>query len=531
MNLINRVNIGDILKRTASRRPQQVAVIDRNHRLTYDFLNKIVNRTAHGFMSLGLRKGDRVAIITKNRWEFLAVFFAAAKTGVVSVPINVMLSDHEISYILTDSQTKAIVYDQDFDSRIHSVTNLTSCIEQSVSIREVPTDLENQLEYAKGRVIELRKNETDFHWLISQQPEHEIECFVEDRDPLQCMYTSGTTAKPKGVITSHLAAYMASCTAAIEHSLSKDDIHLGVLPLYHCAQLNSNVLPIFMVSSTFVLSSKFEPKSFAEMMVKERVTHVILLPMMYRAVLSLPHIEQYDFSSVKFCRFAMAPMPNELIEQGKKVFNAEFMLRFGQTEMLPPTSILPPEDVHESGAIGYPTLGIEVQIMDENGDLLPFGEIGEIVYRGPHVMTGYLNDLDKTREAFQFGWFHGGDIGYIDEKGLLWFVDRKKDIIKTGGENVSSLEIERLLMSHPGVQDVAVVGIPHPKWEEAVVAILEVKTGYLLSEPDLITYWKERLAGYKVPKRFLIMDKLPKTATGKIQKHLLRQEFGSLFSQ
>jgi acyl-CoA synthetase (AMP-forming)/AMP-acid ligase II len=351
-----------------------------------------------------------------------------------------------------------------------------------------------------------------------------VEVVVTDRDPLSYLYTSGTTAFPKGVVGTHIGVYLESMSAALDNSWSAADRFVAMMPMFHTAQLNAFCTPAVLVGATIHVQRGFEPERFLDTIERERVTQVFGLPMMYRAALEHPTFGERDLSSLRRATYAMAPMPEAQIKACLDGFGCEFSLLFGQTEMSPITTLFRPEhQLSHVGAVGTPLTGVQVGIMGPDGALLPNGETGEIVYRGPSTMQGYLHNPEATEEAFRHGWFHSGDVGRFGPDGVLWFTDRYKDVIKTGGENVASLEVERAVYdADPKVAGVVVVGLPHERWSEAITAVVVPKPGETIDPEALRVALKDRLDGYKVPKAVIVVDELPRTSTGKIQKNVVR---------
>ena len=354
---------------------------------------------------------------------------------------------------------------------------------------------------------------------------------VGDRDPLSYLYTSGTTSFPKGVVGSHLAIYLESMSTALDNGWRADDRFLAMMPMFHTAQLNAFCTPAVLVGATIQIARGFDPAAFLDAVERDRVTQVFGLPMMYRAALEHPGFADRDVSSLRRAVYAMAPMPDALIRACLAGFGCDFALLFGQTEMSPCTTFFRPEhQLTHIGAVGTPITGVQVAIMGPDGELLPTGEQGEIVYRGPSTMTGYLRNPEATAEAFAHGWFHSGDVGRFGEDGVLWFADRYKDVIKTGGENVASIEVEKAVYAaDPRVAEAVVVGLPHPRWSEAITAVVVPRPGERVDEAELLAALKDRLDGYKVPKAVVVVDELPKTSTGKIQKNVVRQRHAGLY--
>ena len=523
-NLIQRVNMGDTLTRSAWRDPSKEAVVDGQLRVTYGELNQRVNRFANALAARGHRRGDALALMSGNSLEFLVTYYACAKLGIVCVPINLSWRREEIAYVLGHAQAKGVVVESQL------VAPLLTALEDASEVREVivaPGTGERRQAPTDGRAW------IPFEELSAQGSDAEPDAFVEDRDPITYLYTSGTTSAPKGVASSHLAVFVESHSAVIDIGLSRSDRMLCMMPLFHTAQLNAFSTPVLLVGGTLVLLRAFDPGLLLALVEAERLTHIFGLPMMYRAMLDHPQSGKHDLSSLRLAVYAMAPMPDADLRRGMEVFGCDFALGFGQTEMAPITTVFRPEhQLSHTGSVGTPSINVQVGIMDEDGRLLPAGRSGEIVYRGPHTMEGYLRNPQATEDAFAHGWFHSGDVGHFDADGILWFEDRRKDVIKTGGENVASIEVERALYAaEPRLQEVVVVGLPHPRWSEAVTAIAIARPGEALSGEEVLAKARDRLAGFKAPKALILVDEFPRTSTGKVQKNVLREAYRDFFKQ
>ena len=492
-NLIQRVNVGDALTRVAFARPEAPALVDGERRWTYGELDAWVNRLAHGLTARGYATGDVLALASANSAEFLAVYYACAKLGLVCVPINLGWRADEVAYVLDHSRARGIVVEERLVGQVPEVADVIVAerLDEVLSADSTPPEV-----------------------------------VVEDRAPLSYLYTSGTTSFPKGVVGTHLAIHLESMSAALDSGWRSDDRFLAMMPMFHTAQLNAFCTPAVVVGATIVVHRGFEPERFLDTIERERITQVFGLPMMYRAALDHPSFGGRDLSSLRRAVYAMAPMPEAQIKACLDGFGCEFALLFGQTEMSPITTLFRPEhQLSHVGAVGTPLTGVQVGIMDPDGRLLPRGEQGEIVYRGPSTMQEYLRNAEATEAAFAHGWFHSGDVGRFGEDGVLWFADRYKDVIKTGGENVASIEVERAVYdTEPAVAEVVVVGLPHERWSEAITAVVVPKPGESIDPDGLRNRLKERLDGYKVPKAVIVVDALPRTSTGKIQKNVVREQ-------
>jgi acyl-CoA synthetase (AMP-forming)/AMP-acid ligase II len=506
-NLIGRINIGDSLTRTAASRPARLAVVDGDRRFTYAEFNAYVNRLAHGLAGLGYERGAALALASGNSADFLAVYFACAKLGVVCVPINLGWRPDEVAYVLGHSQARGIVVESQL---VTAMQDAVAKVPEVTDVLVAPRDLES---------------------LSSHADATEPQRFVEDGDALSYLYTSGTTSFPKGVVGSHKAIYLESMSGALDSGWRFDDRFAAMMPMFHTAQLNAFCTPAVMVGATIYVMRGFDPAALLDLIEREQVTQIFGLPMMYRAMLDHPGFADRDLLSLRRAVYAMAPMPDDLIGRCLTGFGCDFALLFGQTEMSPCTTLFRPEhQLSHIGAVGTPLVGVQVAIMGPDGALLPPGQAGEIVYRGPSTMSGYLHDEEATDRAFAYGWFHSGDVGYFGDDGVLWFTDRHKDVIKTGGENVASIEVEKAIYAaDPRVAETVVVGLPHERWSEAITAFVVPGPGETIDPAGLIAALKERLDGFKVPKAVILVGELPKTSTGKIQKNVVRSEHSKYY--
>ncbi|HEX3788848.1 MAG TPA: AMP-binding protein [Pseudonocardiaceae bacterium] len=523
VNLIHRVNVGDSLTRTADRSPDAIAVVDGARRFGYAELNAWVNRVANALHARGYRRGDSLALASGNSVEFLVTYYACAKLGVVCVPINLGWRPGEVAYVLGHSSARGIVVE-------HQLLGV-----MAGALAEVPTVADVIIAPGTGPAdpVDLPgRSRLTLAELTEDAPAAEPEHVVGDRDPITYLYTSGTTSFPKGVVGNHTAIYLESMTMALEARFAPDDRFVAMLPMFHTAQLNCHCSAAIMVGATIHAMRAFDPAVLLELVESERITQIFGLPMMYRAMLDHPDINTRDLSSLRRACYAMAPMPQAQLARCIEVFDCDFYLLFGQTEMSPTATLFRPEhQLSHPGAVGTPVVNIQVGIMDAEGTLLPHGEQGEIVYRGPHTMTEYLDNDEATATAFAHGWFHSGDIGRVDADGMLWFSDRRKDVIKTGGENVASLEVEKaILIAEPDVAEVVVVGLPHDRWSEAITAIVVPKPGAVIDGAALIKSVKRLIDPYKAPKSVIVAAALPRTSTGKIQKNVVRDQFAGHYA-
>jgi acyl-CoA synthetase (AMP-forming)/AMP-acid ligase II len=498
LDAIHRVNLGDLLVRSAARAPLTEAVVDGDRRLTYRALNEWVNRTAHGLAALGYGAGDALALMSRNSAEFLVTYFACAKLGVICVPINLLWRQGELAFVLTHARVRGVIVEADLMGQLAPALDDACAIESIIVIGKV-TDAE----------IPRGLQPLSFADLGRDHPATEPEAVAGDRDPISYLYTSGTTAAPKGVVSSHLAIYLESLGVAIDMRMTAADRMAAMLPLFHTAQLNALCTPALAVGATIVILRGFDAETLLD--------HQTRRPR--------------DVSSLRMAIYAMAPMAVDELRRAITVFGCDFSLLFGQTEMSPVSAFFRPEhQLSHPGAAGTPSINVQVAIMDEDGNLLTEGQSGEIVYRSPQVLNGYLYDPGATDHAFRHGWFHSGDRGHFDQDGILWFEDRFKDVIKSGGENVSSLEVETALYAaEPDILEAAVVGLPHDRWGEAITALVVPRPERTIDCEALLAALRNQLSPYKCPKAVIVTESFPKTATGKIQKVELRKYYQEFY--
>jgi len=513
---IGRIAIGDMVRRSARKYPDRVALIEGGVRLTYAGLDADINRFANYLLGIGLEKGDRVASLCRNSWQFVVAMFAIHKAGLIWVPINTGLAPDDVHYILEHSETRFMIVDDAFYATPAMRRPIDDCVGRGVllPIAGVAAD---------GGMIA-------FADALVDQDDREPDVDIADRDVAQIMYTSGTTGRPKGVMQSHLAVYLASLGNIIEWEMRRDDVASALMPLFHCAQ-HTMLCGFLHVGATSVILRGFDPDVVLSCMARERMSFVFLLPLMWSILLDHPSRKASDLTGLRLCCYAMAPMAEPLLRRLIGEICPNFMLASGQTEMYPGTvSFKPEQQLQRFGSYwGESAIINDTAIMDDEGRLLPAGEVGEIVHRGPNVMNGYYKNPEATAEARKFGWHHTGDLGMFDADGQLLFTDRKKDMIKTGGENVPSIKVEATLLRHPAVANAVVIGLPHPRWIEAVTAFVVRKPGAEVSEDELVRHCKAHLGGFEVPKAVCFLDSLPMTSTGKAQKQPLRQQYHDLY--
>ncbi len=504
--------VGDIPRRTARRYPDKVAIVDGAVTLTFAEFDELVDRAAAALSDNGFGPGDRVALLARNCWQYAVLAFATARAAVVLVPLNFMLTADEIAYILGHCRATGFIVQAD----MIPVAQEAMCRGGHVSTRIALGTPESPVP----------PGWTDFaQSLTTASPAPAPE--VADDQVLRVMYTSGTESRPKGVMhtsRSLIWQYVSSITAG---SMSSEDVEIHSLPLYHCAQLDNFLATDVYLGATSIILPRPDPEMVLRTIERYRVTNYFAPPTVWISLLRSPVFDQVDLSSLRKGYYGASAMPTEILHEIRhRLPNLQLWNFYGQTEIAPLASALGPEhqEAH-AGAAGRPVLNVETVILDEADTPVSAGTVGEIAHRSPHLMLGYLDDPEKTAEAFRGGWFHSGDLGYYDEHGFLRVVDRKKDMIKTGGENVASREVEEALYLHAGVEEVAVFGLPHPVWVEAVAAAVVPRADVTLTEDEVLAHCRQHLAGFKTPKQVFFVDSLPKNPSGKLLKRDLRLRY------
>lgn len=512
--------IGDVIRRTARRVPDKIALVDGDVTLSYTQLSSAVDTVAVALQKRGLAKGDRCAVLSHNSWQFAVTAFATARLGIVLVPINFMLNADEVAYILGHSEPKAFVVE----------AALVDVAEQALVTASLQLDVRSVITQSNGDPGSSLSSEMDWEpfdaWMQSTGGHFDAP-LVSDDDPVRLMYTSGTESRPKGVLLTSRSLMWQYVSCVVDGGMESDDVELHALPLYHCAQMDCFLGPGLYLGATNIIESQPEAGRLLAQMERHRVTKFFAPPTVWIALLRHPNFDSTDLSSLRKGYYGASAMPVEILQEiGDRLPSVLLWNFYGQTEMSPLATILKPDEQRiYPGSAGRPSINVETAIIDDDGNQLPSGQIGEIVHRSPHATLGYYRDPVKTAAAFQHGWFHSGDLGVIDDNGILHVVDRKKDMIKSGGENVASREVEEVLYEIVGVTEVAVFGVPDPRWVEAVAAAVVIDRKCGLGEDEIKAYARKRLAGYKRPKHIVIVESLPKNPSGKILKRVLRDGF------
>ncbi|WP_106850322.1 long-chain-fatty-acid--CoA ligase [Blastococcus sp. Marseille-P5729] len=495
------------LTRLAQKQPDKLAMKCGEDTLTYGQLDTKVTKLANALREAGIERGDRVATVCMNHLEHIITFWAAWRLGAVIVPMNFRLAPSELTYLITDSGAKALVIDGMFDK-------LEEVARQQLSAHLVVGDSDSGA-----------RDFTEF--LETGSGEHDY-VHVEEQELCAIMYTSGTTGLPKGAMLSYtnLLAQTHNVMSIFKIS-GEDEINLCGVPLFHIAGIGG-LLPNFRVGGHTVIQrlGAFDPQATMELIRDEGITQCFLVPTQWQAVCSLPPLDP-PITSLRRISWGAAPTTKGILEAMERTFpGVENIAVFGQTEMSPVTCSLEAKDaIRKIGSVGRPIPGVEARIVDPAMQDVAKGEVGEIVYRGPNMMLGYWNREEATRDAFTGGWFHSGDLVREDDEGFIYVVDRLKDMLISGGENIYCAEVEAAVQSHPDVMEAAVIGRPDEKWGEVPVVVVAPNPGARLTEQQVLDHVADKLAKFKQPKAVHLVEALPRNASGKVTKPALRDQY------
>ena len=511
--MIRRQTLGDVLRRTALRVPAKTAIICGETQWTYAEFDALVTRLAAGLARIGVLQGERVAVLARNSHGFAALRFALARLGAVLVPINFMLKAEEVAFILRHAGARTLAT----DSGLAELARAAAALQTEVR---------------------------EFVWLPSEDPStaaagmHSFdtlaacsaalpEITLTSTDLLQIVYTSGTESSPKGVMLTHDAVLWQYVSCLVDAEITAQDLTLHALPLYHCAQLDVFFGPSIYIGSSNVITSKPVPDNLLALIEKFKVTSFFAPPTVWIALLRSSAFSAERLASLVKGYYGASIMPVEVLrELAARLPKVRLWNLYGQTEIAPLATMLGPDDqLRKPGSCGRAVLNVETRVVDDQMQDVRVGEVGEIVHRSAHLMLGYFHDDERSRAAFTGDWFHSGELGIIDAEGFISVVDRMKDMIKSGGENVASREVEEMIYRLPQVSEVAVIGLADPRWVEAVTAVIVLKDGQSLSEAEVMAHCNTHMASFKSPKRVVFTDALPKNPSGKLLKRELRRSY------
>jgi acyl-CoA synthetase (AMP-forming)/AMP-acid ligase II len=517
------VNTTDFLNIAAAICPDRLAIIFEDRRYTFSQLNERVNRLANGLLKLGVKKGDRISFLQVNCNQCVETYFAVAKMGAIYLPLNFRAKEKELIYMLNTAEVAILITGERYVPMVQSINPEVKSLKHLVSIEKKHDDM---LYYED---------------IINEASPDEVVSEIDDKDTTILMYTAGTTGFPKGVMLSHtsFSTYVLENVSPPDPDIEERNIL--TVPLYHVAGIQAMMAAIYG-ARTLVMERQFEPEEWMTLVEKENANRAMMVPTMLKQLLDHPNFKKHDLSSLKVITYGAAPMPLPVIRKAMEEFpDVSFINAFGQTETASTITALGPEDHHITGtpeekekklkrlaSIGKPMADVQMKVIDqETGQTLGPNEVGEILARGPRVMSGYWKDEEKTAKTIdKDGWVHTGDIGYVDEDGYYFLAGRSSDIIIRAGENISPEELENVIREHPGVEDVAVIGVPDETWGEEPRAVVIPKKGVNVTEEEIMELCRQKLASFKRPRSVVFVSELPRNPMGKLVKREIREKYG-----
>ena len=511
------MDVGYALRRARQLYADAIAAYDGERLVTFGQFADRVARTAGALRNLGVQPGDRVAVLMLNSLRYFELYHAVPLAGAIIVPINIRWNPAEIGFGLSDSGTRLLVVD-DYFARVAPAL--------SASLPELQYLFAGNGACPAG----MADYEARLAAAAAFAPDGPL---PDENDVVALFYTSGSTGGPKGVMLTHKNLYANSMHGMVALGIDKDWVWLHAAPMFHVAD-GTVAYSLVMQGGRSCFMPAFDPEACLKTIERYRVTHMFVVPAMLNAMVNHPAFDRYDTSSLRTMAYGASPMPLDLLRRAQEKLRCPFAQVYGLTEASPSLTYLGPEDHTLANAgeqfapvksAGRPMMGVELRVVDPMDRELPPGEVGEVVARGDNIMKGYWNRPAITADTLRGGWLHTGDMGTFDARGYLYILDRKKDMIKPGGENVYSPEVESMIASHPEVLEVAVIGLPDEKWGETIKAAVVRRPGSALTEAALIESCRERMAHFKCPAAVDFMDELPKGGTGKVQKTVLRDKY------
>ncbi|MCG7336269.1 long-chain-fatty-acid--CoA ligase [Sporosarcina sp. ACRSM] len=510
-NLKTNLNVSDTLRATATRLPNREAIYDESRRMTYGQLDQEVTNLAKGLIRIGVTSGDRVAVALTNSCEYVTAFFAIARVGAVLIPLNPFFSKEESVYILQQAEAKALFCDT--ESYYSELSQETETLSTLISVRFQAADYMNYTELLVGHNSEeVRVAPTE--------------------DLFAIMFTSGTTGRPKGAMLTHENVLFSAMAGSERMKCTEEDVFLIPNPLFHVMGVTF-ILRATYCGGKLVIMQKYSVKTALSLIETEKVTVHPGVPTMFILELNSPDFNNYDLSSLRTGEMAAAPCPVEIVKQIRSKMNCNVLVAYGSTETAATLTMtgFDDDDTLRSETVGRPVHGVEVKVVDDHRKECAVGAVGELVCKGPGVTKGYYKMPEETVKVIDHeGWFYTGDMATIDENGYVRIVGRKKELIIRGGYNIYPRELEEALHQHPAIADAAVIGLPDELFGELTCACIVLKENITTTEEQLLAYMKERLVKYKVPDKFIILDKLPITASGKISKLKLKEQLDNHIS-
>jgi len=503
------MTLGDILVKGYREYPENVAFKFKDREWTYKDFEVQTNRVANGLKKLGIGRGDKVGLLMLNSPYFVISYFGIVKLGATVVPLNVMFKGGEVVYQMNDSNAAALI--------------------TAPMFMPLVTQIRDRMETVKNVIVQDIEQENSYSGTVSLKAILEgeedilsLDYTVTVDDIAVFLYTSGTTGNPKGAMLTHDCLVANADQTRIATDSTADDITLCVLPMFHSFAWTTCVTLPLLCGGKIIIHESFVPQAFLRTIAEENITIIAAVPTMYSVLLQMPEVNPEDYQKIRLAYSGGAALPVEVLKKIETKYGIGVLEGYGLSECSPVCTVNPWRGVRKPGSIGIVLPGVECRIIDETGSEVPCNTPGELLFKGRNVMRGYYNLPEATAEALRDGWMYTGDIGYIDDDGYIFIVDRKKDLIIVGGLNVYPREIEEVLYSHPKIAEAAVIGVNDELRGELVKAFITLRDGETASEREIIKYCQERLANYKLPKDVEFMASLPKTSTGKILKRALK---------
>ncbi|HET9911864.1 MAG TPA: long-chain-fatty-acid--CoA ligase [Anaerolineales bacterium] len=512
------MRLHDFLDYRAREQGDAEFAIHGDRHITYRAAQAEIHRLANALLNCcGLQPGDRIAILSKNSIEYMLLYFAASKVGLVTIPLNYRLAPAEWSYILNDAGAKVLFAAGDYLRDVETIRGELETVLQFIAIHGADTS-----------------GWDAYQNFTANQPEIPPTCSVTPEDDLFQLYTSGTTGHPKGAILTHQAVTTHILQMGLAHNIQPGERLLLVAPVFHVAALNAGAFPCLAAGGCLYIQTDFKPDEVVRALDEEQIGMAILVPAMVQACLTaVPDVDQRRYEDLRLIHYGASPIAEATLRRAIETFKCELSQGYGMTEMSAAIAILSWAD-HQRAlrekpglllAAGRPILGTEVRVVDADDNDVPTGTIGEVLARGPQMMKGYWKQPEATADALRGGWMHTGDAGILDEEGYLYIQDRVKDMVISGGENIYPRVVEEVLFKHPAVAEVAVIGVPDEQWGETIKAVLVLRPGMTATEEEIIDFCRGKLGGFERPRSVDFVDSLPRTPSGKVLKRVLREPY------
>jgi len=508
--------IKDLVNSNATLYPDKTAFIFEGRQFTFKQVHDRVNSLINALKSTGVKKGDHVGILAYNSSQYFEVF-ALAKAGLVAVPLNFRSVGSELEYLINNSEIATLIVEKEFVELVHSIKPKITSVKNYICLDTNVDEMQN------------------YEFLVGSFPSDEPTETVSENDIAAIYYSSGTTGRPKGAIHTHksLLAEMLLPVQLPILDLTTNDVALCVMPFFHVGGSAAHMLSVFAMGATSIVLKKFDEEAVLQAIQDYKITYVCLVPAMIIRLMDYPALNKFDLSSLRTIAYTGAPMPLPVMKRAIRQFGPILVQSLGQTETLKITALSKadhkleghPEELKRLESAGKPPLPGEIRITDKQGKDVKPGTPGEIAIRSDRIMSGYWKMSKETAETIKDSWLYTGDVGVMDDDGYFYLVDRKKDMIISGGENIYSREVEDVIISHPAINEAVVIAVPDPHWGESVKALVILKEGMTCSEKEIIDFCKDRLASYKKPRSVEFWNNFPKTATGKIKKGEIREKY------